>query len=430
MKNSYFPIILGLLVFSIPRIAFAQEANQHSAARIVTVARIAAGALTLRNCYQLALKQSEIIAIDAEKIKEAQARFAQSLGLILPQVSFVRTDSRQEAESSADSRHALDQEFVFTQTLFSGFKEFAAMSASRLQGQQLSWEKQRAEQLLYTDVADAFYLLLEIREDLGVLRSIHQSLEERVKDLQQRENIGKSRHSEVVNVQVQVYNIEADIETGKSQEVIARQLLEFLIGKPVKDIVDTDIDFQLKTEKEYLAKAEKRSDVRAARYAWQAQRKLVTVAQSGYFPKVSGEVDYFLHRSTAPQNNDWTALLTIDVPIFEGTTVYGEVRQAQSVAKQNEWLWLRAKRQAVQDIQTAYANVQADLGRNQALAKALAAAEENYSLQLQDYKYNLVNNLTVLDAIQSLETARRSYIHTTYESKRFYRQLLTAAGEE
>ena len=59
----------------------------------------------------------------------------------------------------------------------------------------------------------------------------------------------------------------------------------------------------------------------------------------------------------------------------------------------------------------------------------MGSAELSYHLQTQDYKLNVVNNLDVLTAIQNLEDVRRSYIHTSFESKRFYWQLLTAAGE-
>jgi outer membrane protein TolC len=73
--------------------------------------------------------------------------------------------------------------------------------------------------------------------------------------------------------------------------------------------------------------------------------------------------------------------------------------------------------------------MQISVFRKKTLGKALESAELSYHLQNQDYKLNVVNNLDVLTSIQNLEDVRRSYIHTSYESKRFYWQLLAAAGE-
>jgi outer membrane protein TolC len=97
--------------------------------------------------------------------------------------------------------------------------------------------------------------------------------------------------------------------------------------------------------------------------------------------------------------------------------------------KENELLFKRAERIAAQDIDDAYINIQSVILRSKVLKKALNSSELNYHLQKKDYSSNIVNNLDVLTAIQNLEDVRRSYIHTSYESKRFYWQLLAAAGE-
>ena len=44
--------------------------------------------LTLSDCYQLALKQSEIIAIDEGLIRQAEARFLQALSIMMPYFSY------------------------------------------------------------------------------------------------------------------------------------------------------------------------------------------------------------------------------------------------------------------------------------------------------------------------------------------------------
>jgi len=384
--------------------------------------------LTLMDCYKLALKQSELIAIDAEQIKIAEAHFLEAFGTIMPQVSFFHTETRNQSDNTSLNK-TYEAKFTFTQDLFSGFKEFAAMKSSNFEKSQRQKEKWRAEQLLFVDVSDAFYLLLETQQDLSALKTIEFALRDRVKELKTRESIGKSRTSEVVTTEYQLYNLEAEIQLEKNQELLVRQLLEFLIGRPFDKIAESKFDLNIKPESQYLAEASFRPDVQAAYYAWRSDQEKITIAKSGFLPQINLEGDYFTHRSSAPADSKWDALLSVDVPIFEGTTTYGRVKEADAAVRQSGLLYSRIGRLAIENIHDAYINMQISIARKKTLGKALKSAELSYHLQTQDYKLNVVNNLDVITAIQNLEDVRRSYIHTSYESKRFYWQLLAAAGQ-
>ena len=385
--------------------------------------------LTLKDCYELALKQSELIAIDSERIKEAEAHFLQAFGALLPQISFSRSETIRNSNFYPSYNRNFEQKFVFKQALFAGFKEFSGISGSQFEKKQRENEKLRAEQLLFVDVSDAFYLLLEEREDIKTLEIITNAFNNRINELNTRVDLGKSRISEVVSTQTQLYSLQDQIELVKSQELVARELLEFLIARPVGEVIESKLDFSLKPESEYLDKASSRTDVQAANFAWQVNQKNITIAKSGFLPTLNLEGDYFGHRSSAPTDSRWDSLLTIDVPIFEGTTTYGKVKEAISKAKESELLFKRSGRLASQDIHDAYVSAQAAFLRTNVLEKALKSAEKNYDLQIQDYKLSVVNNLDVLTAIQSLEDVRRNFNRVSYESKRFYWQLLSAAGE-
>lgn len=424
-------LLIGFIsMLAFPALSLCLDINEGIAAvpRIKNESSSKNESLTLMECYKLALKQSELIAIDAEQIKIAEAHFLEAFGTILPQVSFSHDGTRNKSSTSSLNR-TYESKFTFTQVLFSGFKEFAAMKSGGFEKSQRQKEKWRAEQLLFVDVSDAFYLLLEIQHDLNALKTIDLALKNRVKELRERQRIGKSRGSEVVTTEYQLYNLEAEIQLEINQELVVRQLLEFLIGRPFDKIAESKFDLTIKPEAYYLTKASSRPDIQAAYYAWKSDQEKITVAKSGFLPHVNLEGDYFTHRSSSPADSKWEALLSVNVPIFEGTTTYGQVKEAGAASKQSELLYNRLGRIVIQDIHDAYVNMQMSVLRKKTLGKALKAAELSYHLQTQDYKKNVVNNLDVLTAIQNWGDVRRSYIHTSYESKRFYWQLLVAAGE-
>lgn len=436
-----FGLIIMVWIVLLPCMVGAQQASLPKDRPVSPVMSISentqgfveATALNLNECYQLALIQSEIIAIDAQLIKEAEAHFLQSFGTLLPQVSFVWTQTNQDsgqAFSSWNKNGGFESKFYFKQTLFSGFKELAGMSGSRLEKNQFIQQKKRAEQLLFVDVADAFYLLLEQREDLKTLESIWNALSDRISELEKREDIGRSRRSEVVSTQTQLYNIEAEIELIKSQELITAELLAFLVGRPVEQISDLeDTPNVLSPEPVYAAKADSRPDVKAAEYAWGMDKKQVVVAKSDLFPTVTLEGNYYNRRNTAPLDQDWSTVLKVDAPIFKGTTTYGAIKEANAQARASELAFARTKRLAARDIHDSFIRAQSTIMQWKAFEKSLKSAEENYSLQRQDYQNSLVNNLDVLAAIQTLGNTKRSYIHSLYEKKRMYWQLEAAIGD-
>lgn len=388
--------------------------------------------LTLADCYALTLKQSEKIGIQQELITEAEGRFARALGAVLPQLSFSSSDKRQDGSggSAFTLKEVPERKFVLSQTLFGGFKEAAAMAIARKEKRQRLHEKERVEQLLLLDVANAFYLLFEQRADLKILVRSRKTLVKRMTELKERERLGRSRPSELASTEADLRRIEAEEERIRSGERVVRQLLEFLTGREIGEIVDTGPPvISLEPEEHYLEKATLRSDVRAFEEAWEVSKKQLTIARAPLWPSVEVEGNYYTERAGAAEGVDWDATLTVDVPIFEGGQAFGAVKEVGARSRAAELRFAEAKRIASLDIREAYVSLQAALARRSALHKALAASEEDYRLQVEDYRLNLVSNLDVLETLEDLERAERDFLHVSFEAKRLYWQLRVASGE-
>lgn len=389
--------------------------------------------LTLAECYALALTRSEEIAIHAELIKQTEARFTQTLSGALPSASYEISKKRQDGTGSSafTLRDIPERRFNVTQPLFGGFKEFAAMAGSRAERRQRQHERRRAEDLLFVDVANAFYLVLEQREDQRALEMIRATLVDRLDELQQRRQLGRSRPTDVVSAEAQLRRVEAEMELARTQETIALQLLEFLTGlSRVQAISDPAPSLPAPdAESAYLTRAASRPDVQAAEEAWRVAQKEVTIARAGFFPDVDLEGNYYTRRVGNAADVEWDALLTVSVPIFQGGQNYGAVREARSLERQAKLTFEQRRREALLDAQDAYAAYTGALARHAALSRAREATEESYRLQAEDYRLALVNNLDVLQTLQTLEDSRRDTLHVAYEAKRLYWQLQAAAGD-
>ena len=389
--------------------------------------------LTLAECYALARKRSEDLAMHHEEITVAEGRFMQALSGILPRVSFSSSDKRQDANGASDFalRSVPERKFTLTQPLFGGFKEFAAMAGERAERRQRRQELLRAEELLFGDVANAFYLFLEQQDDLGVLEFTRATLSKRIDVLKDRERLGRSRASEVASAEAALRRVEAEIELVRGRATVSRQLLEFLTGLPRIDaLADSSQPLPPPASQEtYLSQAETRPDVQAEAEAWRVAQKQVAVIRGGIWPSARVESNYYAERAGVSKDISWDVLFLVDVPIFQGGKAFGAIKEAKAREREAELLFNKTKRQAILDIQDSYTNLQSSLTRRSALDQARQAAEANYQLQTDDYRKSLVGNLDVLEALQQFQDARRDVIHSTYETKRFYWQLKIAAGE-
>lgn len=387
--------------------------------------------LTLQDCYQLALKRSENIAINAQDIKEAEAQILSSFSGILPQINYqIYSQWQDNGISGEGSQRNRYRRFTFSQPLFSGFKEFAAIAAAKAQYKQMTNQLERAKQLLFIDVSDAFYFLQSYQEDLQVLEDVNKALNERAQELKRRSKLGRSRESELASAEASLYKTQADEEGVRSQLEIGRQLLEFLIGQPLESLKDEDLPFDsVKNMDEFIARADQRADVKAAQAALVYAKKNVVVARAGYWPTVTFNGDAYDRRTGVSKNVAWDLSLNVNVPIFNGTQTIGQVQLAQAQEKQAQLTVIQTKRNAILDIQNSYTRYTLSLKTEFVLKKSSDAFLRNYELQKADYTRSLVSNLDVLDALGDLATARRSYIGAKYQSKRYYWQLKVASGD-
>ena len=426
-------IVLSLI--ALPHMAWTQEVLiPPSRASVEPMDRPSApAALTLVECYRLALKQSETIAIQRERLAETEGRFLQALSGILPRATFSLSEKRQDGSggSAFQLRQIPERKFVVTQPLFAGFKEFAAMAGSRAERRQRKQQQAQAEWLLLTDVADAFYLLRQQREDLGALEISRAALMERLEELIERERLGRSRTSEVVSAEAQLHQLESEMAQVRGQETTARQLLEFLTGLPQIDaVIDVDpLPSALDQEAAYVAKTGVRPDVHIAEEALQIARQQARIARSRFYPTVSAESNYYTKRVGASAGVDWDALLKVDVPLFQGGQVVGAVKEASSQVRVAKLSLAEVRRKAALEIRDAYRQLEAALTRSALLTRALAAIEKTYELEVEDYRVHLVNHLEVLQALQALQDARRRLIEAHMEAKRLSWRLRAAIGQ-
>lgn len=407
----------------------------------VSSAAVSPDGLTLSEAYALALVRSEDVAIRKDILDEAQGHFYQAIDVVMPKVHFEMTHFTQDAPETAGSSDGISQsatrpstpqkKFTFSQPLFSGFKEFAALQASGAEKAQRRHEIDRAKQVLFIDVMDSFYALAEAKNDAAIIDATRLALEERLKELNARVELGRSRESELQTALAALKVNEARRILAKRDIVATRQLLEFYIGKPLtEELVLSEAHSSPPADlTPYLGRAELRPDVRAAAEAQTLAEKNVVVAQSGLFPEISLDGNYYTQRVGFQSGNDWDTTLKFDIPIFEGTEVFGDIKVAASQREQAEESYSKTLRMALLEIRTTFEDLVAAIEVESVYREANDALKKNYEMQSAEYLLNLVNNLDVLEALKSYQDIQLELNRTSFETRRTDWQFRIATGE-
>ncbi len=394
-----------------------------------------APALTLDDYFAAALRRSEVVATQTELIRQAEERTKQASSALLPTVNGVATYTWQEplpAGTAITSNAQLDRQslarLTATQPLFRGFREFAALRQTQaLEGAQ-NHEYQQARVLLFRDVVQNFYSVLSSEQDIANLDEAIRQNQLREKDIQDRVRIGRSRTSELLNVQSTISTLRAQREQLQGQLSVARETLAFLSGLDATTALRDNevIPQQLEPLTEYLARVEIRPDVQAGKKRLSAGQENVAVARGAHLPSLDLNANYYLDRPGNLKEVTWDVQLALSVPIFSGGSLQSKEREAQSQRTQAELSLEQVRRQAQQEIRALYQSVLFERSQLEALEKATEIARKNYAVQTREYRLGLVTNLDVLQALTAYLENQRAADRIRYTLKLDYLRLQAA----
>lgn len=399
-----------------------------AAARPVT----AADALTLDEYFAQALARSEVVATQGELIQQAEERYRQAKSTLRPTIDGVASYTWQEAgaiNTSITPTRQPNARIAATQPLFRGFREFASMRQTQALVDAQGEDYRQARTQLFKDVAQNFYDVLALEQDLRNFdEQIGQNLE-REKELRDRVRIGRSRSGEMLTVQSAIGTLRAQVEELQAQLAAAREAFAFLSGLPAATpLRDTEaLPADLETIETYLARLELRPDVKAAQQRLTAARENISVARGARQPSLDLNANRYLERAGNLKNVDWDVQLALTIPLYAGGSLQSQVREAVSQSTQAELGASQTRRQAEQEIRSVYQSVTFDRSRLAALEKANEAARKNYEVQRRDYRLGLVTNLDVLQALTAFQENQRALDRARYTAKLDYLRLEAAA---
>ena len=389
---------------------------------------------SLDDCFAASLGRATSLNILSESVRQAEERYKQSNALRLPTVAGIGTYTLQEP--GHDRENQAEARITANQPLFRGFQEFAALRQISGEVEAAKLQREAAVTQLYKDVAASFYAVLALEKDDENIRAEIAMIDQRIKDLQKLQKIGKSRLSEVLAAKSARVNLEVQATEVKGQVLAARETLAFLTGLPpdLSIVAPTGTeDGNLKVADSDLASAlrriDQRPEVKAAASRVAATGEGVEIAHSAYYPTLDLNGNYYLRRVGEPNNGRWDAQLALNVPIYSGGMVSSRIAEAASKKQQSQDELTLARQAAEQEIRTLRQAVITKREQIAELETATSLAGKAYKEEQREYGLGLVTNLDVLSTLQSFKQSQRALDRTRFALRLDLERYAIALGE-
>jgi len=401
--------------------------------------------LTLFDAYALAVQKTERMAIEGENSIQAEERKLQAIETFLPFLSLRANKAFPGPDSNNKSIKQSGASLYARQPIITGLKEISQIQSSWADKRAREYQLYNNAGLLLSDIGAAFYSVLLAQRDLANNEHLLELYFQTVAELKRRVNIGRSRQSEILRTNAQIYSLQARIKSLRTGLEHSRLVLATLIGldsdfrlvdwipleKPAYTLADAQklvearwdvkaaleqVDFAkagvlaaygLHLPSIYLEGSVVPNNWQGAQYGIDQRKKslLYITSPSPNYTLLSSS----LNGGVPKKSREYYFSIGAEMPIFGGDITFAKVREANSKQRQSDLILSQTVRHARQDIIDSFQTWESSQIELEAYKKAFTSAEENYRVVMGEYKLNLVTILDVLTTLTALQTARDDY---------------------
>lgn len=389
----------------------------------------------LRELITKGLNNNTDLRIARSKVREAEATLKASRMAFFPSVSFDADGSvKHHTAGSTSKSYSAAISAGWELDIFGRLRNAKKGAAAALE-QSYAYEQAVQTQLIAT-IANSYYTLLMLDEQLRISRRTLDNWEKNIRALAALKRAGKTNETAVLQAKANRLDVERSALTLEKQIAEQQNALCSLLG-----IVPQTIKRATLAEQQFpktlsvglpLQLVNRRPDVRQAEYALAEAFYATNAARSAFYPKITlgGSAGWTFGSNTIADPGTWllSALGSLAQPVFAN----GQNRTRLKIAKeQQEQALVRFKQQLLDagiEVNNALTLWQTSLQRLDVDKKRivhLRAAVWNTTLLM---KYGQTNYLEVLTAQQNLLQAELAEASDKYDEIQGVISLFHALG--
>lgn len=380
----------------------------------------AEAAFTLDQLFAKAQEQSESLSISRLEIEGLEQSGVLIETRNRPRISLSGEFDRAYTKLGSQDLKGDWQPSVRTeirQPLYEGGRNAAQQKSLEQSKAAARWDMEARREYLYSQVSELFYQILSGEQDMANLRESERIYQDRIKTLESRARIGKSRNAEVLAAKTQLDAISAQIKASASMQGIAQRNLSSLTGQQGPLALSDRVNLSAASLPPETSKTIATVEAAKARIALAESR--IEEQRIGNKPKVDfiAEHSWSYPFPDGTQANKLSFGVGLTWILYDGGEVQAQIANAvieKSKASVTESLQKRdntlAREQAVRALSDGMEQIRL-------YDKALAAAEKNVRVQQQEFENGMLTNLDVMQALDIRLQIKRSRDQALYRAK-------------
>jgi TolC family type I secretion outer membrane protein len=314
----------------------------------------------------------------------------------------------------------------------------ARVEAARQALMAANWTHDQVLQDVLRDVPQAYYNLLGARAQVKAAKENLLDARTTLEATEARHASGVATISDVLQARSSKSQAVADLASRKGADQIARGDLATVVGwsanssytiarepskLPVKDMV-RDIDQLIEEARS------NRPDIGAAQATVRQMEAQMNDAKTLPFPKLnaSGTMGY-MHTSSGGTSSMYGGL-QLQIPIFAGFSMENSLRAARAELEAAKAQLTLKEQDVVKQVWDAYHNFTTTAEQFKAFEALLVSARESYAASLARYRNGAADIVELLNAQNTLASARSQLINSRMGLYSTYAELLHAVGSE
>ena len=405
--------------------------------------------LTLNEAINIALQRNTTLQKATNNLQASQSNVKAAYGNFLPNISASGGWSWNRSEnkggsfniggfvintpSSVSDTRNFSAGANWSLDLFDGLSNFATLAQSKKQFESARLQLENLKQNTVFQTVSLYYTIVNDQQLMGVKEDNLKWNKRNLETVVERNKLGAVTLADVYAAQVQDGNAQLDLITAKNNFETAKSNLLYFLGLNVLDsyafsdslteqelsILNTNLTSEYQNISQLVQEAlDNRSDYKSALLDFQSAEEGITIARSGYLPRLTNSAGYNLHSnqlSDLLDSRTYSFGLNLSIPIFSGFSVENQVEQAEVNAMNKKVDLEDLTRQIKQNIQTTYLNLQAAEQGLEVSKSTVQSSEENLKISQEKYALGSGTLLDVLTANYNYTNARTNLINAEFQ---------------
>ncbi len=414
------------------------------------------GVLSLRAAVERALASSAHLQAAGSAVRVAEERTREAYGGVFPQVSaetsYVGSFGRQPPSRAAASDHAVAASLRVDQAVLD-VPAFRALDAAERQQRLRGEELRGAAHALVDEVRQRYFDALLAQEEERLTEQSIARLQQTLSDTQARHREGFATDDELLRLQVQFANLEAELQRIRTDFAVARGTLLVAMGEdplqPVSlqgdlgtlrlaaderngpanaDLLDAAGAARLAAAGEDQLRLDAmthRSDLRQLRTLHQLDELQIRIQEAEYLPTIRafGSVDFSPRWQVSA-----SAGVALRWRLFDGFSRDARVEQRREELRQTTARMQHAELVMLNQVHTHAASMREASARAASQARSVEQAQATYEIAILRFRAGVGAQLDVIAAESVLRQSEFSYARAVYDYVSAASQLEVATG--